>query len=290
MKNTLLILALILLSVTSFSQDVIVTKELDTIHCEITDVEPRYIFYNYTQQGEKKHSFIPRKEVATFTADVGNTDNSLDDIILPGKGIYKYRLDFSAGYSHRIVKIPGDLPNEYKRFLRDVKSGITVDGNLTYYTNDNFGLGIKGNIRSSSASAPVEDLVENSGLITGDLHADIRIIYLGPQFALRFINEKRTSIIHWNGTFGYMRYKSTEKIPGFISDITGKTLSVGMDLGYNHKILDDFYLGVQLSYLNGNLTEVDIDNRYGSGRIELQEGQQENLDRFDISAGVRYLW
>ena len=70
--------------------------------------------------------------------------------------------------------------------------------------------------------------------------------------------------------------------------MTGNTLGLSFDLGYDIKIADKISLGILLSYTSGTLFKYNWDDGNTIETVELETGSYEGLNRLDLSVGLRF--
>jgi len=88
MTKTYLTFILLFISLRLLSQDfndLIITKELDSIKCVITLINDDNIFYQYKKKRTKKSAFISRNLVAKFSGD------KIESITIKRKDLDRYR-------------------------------------------------------------------------------------------------------------------------------------------------------------------------------------------------------
>ena len=70
--------------------------------------------------------------------------------------------------------------------------------------------------------------------------------------------------------------------------MTGSTLGISFDIGYDIGLSENLSLGFQLSVLSGTLFEYDWNDGSTTETINLEEGEYESLNRIDFSVGLRF--
>ena len=71
--------------------------------------------------------------------------DKIQSIVLPGsvQSNQHLRIGINGGYSYRTAKIAESVPDEFKEYVKGLKSGYHLDGDFTYYFSDKFGVGLK---------------------------------------------------------------------------------------------------------------------------------------------------
>lgn len=70
--------------------------------------------------------------------------------------------------------------------------------------------------------------------------------------------------------------------------MTGGTLGLGFDVGYDFKLSEKLSLGFQISYMCGTLFEYKWNDGITNETIKLESGGYESLNRIDFSVGLRF--
>jgi len=90
-----------------------------------------------------------------------------------------------------------------------------------------------------------------------------------------------------NLSLGYMGY-SNDKVIIDKYIMTGSTIGLSFDIGYDIGLSDNLSLGFQLSFLTGTLFEYDWKDGTTTETINLEKGEYESLNRIDFSLGLRF--
>ena len=90
-----------------------------------------------------------------------------------------------------------------------------------------------------------------------------------------------------NLSLGYMGY-SNDKVIIDKYKMTGSTMGLSFDIGYDIGLSEKLSLGFQLSFLSGTLFEYDWNDGSTTETIDLEEGEYESLNRIDCSVGLRF--
>lgn len=90
-----------------------------------------------------------------------------------------------------------------------------------------------------------------------------------------------------NFSLGYMGY-SNDKVIVDKYKMTGSTLGLSLDIGYDIGLSENLALGFQVSVLTGVLTKYDWSDGTTTQTIKLEKDEYENLNRIDLSIGLRF--
>lgn len=223
-------------------------------------------------------------EVVAVKSDSINANTVVAVIEKPIKKDYqKLRIAVNGGYSYRIAKIANTVPADFKSYVKNLKSGYHVAGDINYFFSDLYGAGVKYSLFRSSNSTNIQ---ETNGPRSGIMSDDISINFIGPAFTTRGINKKGTAELLMSFSIGYVDFYNKSRVIDPII-ITGNTIGAGVDIGYDMKLSKKLSLGLQASYIIGKLTKITRDNGTTKETIKFENNEGEGLNRFDISAGLR---
>ena len=89
------------------------------------------------------------------------------------------RLAISGGYSHSIGKVSESVPEDFKKYVEDLKSGTHIGGDINYYFNENFGFGAKYYLFSTSNSLENIYLIDETGKQRyGDMSDELTVKFI----------------------------------------------------------------------------------------------------------------
>lgn len=279
MKNSLLMLMLLgaLISVKLQAQDLIVTTKGDSINCKITRETAEFIHFAYMKEGKKFSTLLPVTKIETFRkAFYGVPAVPVVDYY-PKKSEGGWRTGINAGYSRRIAKVSDMVPSYYKDYINKLKSGFTVGGDLHYFISEALGFGVKYNFNKNKE----ED--ERS-----QLKDDITMHYIAASVLSRNVMRNEKNSLSFGFNCGYQSYKDIAKVQGAPLTITGGAFGAGLEMGLGYKIGSgtELYLGLGLQV--GVLREITTDDGYSTRTVKLEQEQQENLGRLEVTLGFKF--
>jgi hypothetical protein len=70
--------------------------------------------------------------------------------------------------------------------------------------------------------------------------------------------------------------------------ITGNTIGIGLEGGYDIELFSNFLVGFQASFLAGGINKVKVDDGHTVQTINLEKGSYESLYRIDFSISLRF--
>ena len=199
-----------------------------------------------------------------------------------------FRIAINGGFSYQTAKVAESVPSDFKNYIKELKSGYHFGGDLTYYFTEPLGFGIKYYLFKSSNSMDniyVEDI--NGNRTYGKMSDDLTISFIGPTFSTRLLNHNKSNAFLMNVSLGYMGY-SNDKVIIDKYKMSGSTMGLSFDIGYDIGLSENLSLGFQISFLTGTLFEYDWNDGTKTETIKLEKGEYESLNRIDFSVGLRF--
>lgn len=289
MKNILLLIAFFTCLSPVFSQDLIVTNKRDSINCKITKIKKDNIYFTFRHKDEIRSTLLPAAGIKYYQLNYfKNVEVPREKVI--GNQVYKhFRFGLNGGYGYRTNKMSSSIPSDFSDYSKKLKSGLQFSGDLTYYFTEPLGIGLK--YSSFKASNSMSDIyVEDSGGSRryGNMSDNIGISFIGPVFSSRFSNKDKTNAFLMNIGLGYMGYKNNYTLIDPYK-VTGSTMGMSFDMGYDFKVSSNLILGVQLSAISGVLTTYKLSDGSATQNIKLEKENYEGLARLELSLGLRFM-
>lgn len=289
MKKFMIIFLLVpFLNVRVYSQDLIVTNEDDSINCKITKIKTDYIYFTFKYQDEIRSTLLPMSDVKNHQFDFYQTSEVPKDKVIGYQNYQHFRIAINGGYSYHTAKVSESVPNDFKDYVKELKSGLHFGGDVTYYFTEPLGFGVKYLIFKSSNSMDNIYVEDTDGNRTyGKMSDDLTISFIGPTFSTRLLSHNKSNALIMNLSLGYMGY-SNDKVIVDNYKMTGSTLGMAFDIGYDIGLSEYLSLGFQISFISGTLFEYDWDDGTTTVTIDLEKGEYESLNRIDFSVGLRF--
>jgi len=288
MRKLLILGILIFVSNSIFSQDLIVTNDGDSINCKITKVKTDNIYFTFKHKDEIRSTLLPVSNIKTHQFDYFQTSEVPKDKVVGYKNYQHFRIAINGGYSYQTAKVAESVPSDFKDYIRELKSGYHFGGDLTYYFTEPLGFGFKYYLFKSSNSLDNIYLEDTNGNRTyGKMSDDLTISFIGPTFSTRLLSHDKKNAFLMNLSLGYMGY-SNDKVIIDKYKMTGSTMGLSFDIGYDIELSENLSLGFQISYLTGTLFEYDWNDGIKTETIKLEKGEYESLNRIDFSVGLRF--
>jgi len=288
MRKILILLILIFISNSIFSQDLIVTNDGDSINCKITKVKTDNIYFTFKHKDEIRSTLLPVSSIKTHQFDYFQTSEVPKDKVVGYENYQHFRIAINGGYSYQTAKVAESVPSDFKGYIRELKSGYHFGGDLTYYFTEPLGFGFKYYLFKSSNSLDNIYLEDTDGNRTyGRMSDDLTISFIGPTFSTRLLSHDKKNAFLMNLSLGYMGY-SNDKVIIDKYKMTGSTMGLSYDIGYDIGLSENISLGFQISFLTGTLFEYDWNDGTNTETIKLEKGEYESLNRIDFSVGLRF--
>lgn len=248
-----------LISFFTFSQDTIVTKQRDTICCKITKISETELQFELKDQQEIRKLKLPITSVFEY---------KLNPNFSSAETFNKYRLAFNGGYSYRTSPYQENISSEEKASISKLRKGFHFGTEMMYYPTYRFGLGVK-YCYMSTQNAPI------------DIHT------FAAKADFRFSAKNQKHFFHMYGSAGYMGYIESISESGVVR-INARAIGLSIGMGYDVLVKRHMAIGVEISYLLGALSSIEITNGYSTATIDLKDNP-EGLNRIDVSIGIRFI-
>lgn len=273
---------------TLFAQDLILTNQGDSINCKITKVKTDNIYFTFKHKDEFRSTLLPLADIVTHQFNFYQTGEVKEEYIVGYENYQHFRLAFNGGYSYHTAKLAETVPSDFKNYYNELKSGYHFGGDITYYFTEPLGLGFKYYVFKTTNTMDNiyrEDLDGNRTY--GHMRDDLTISFIGPTFSTRLLNQAKSNAVLMNMSLGYMGY-SNDLVLIEQYKMTGRTLGLALDIGYDIGLSKNVSLGFQISFLTGTLFKYDWNDGVTTQTVDLKEGEYNSLNRIDFSVGLRF--
>lgn len=289
MRTVLTFILLLFLSNSIFSQDLIVTNDGDSINCKITKVKSGNIYFTFKHKNEIRNTLLPASRVKNHQFGFYKTS----EVPKRRRGSryedYRhFRIAINGGYSYQTGKVAENVPSDFKNYIKGLKSGYHFGGDITYYFSEPLGLGVKYYLFKTSNRLDNIYLEDGGGNRTyGTMSDDLSITFIGPSFSTRMLNYNKSNAFLLSVSLGYMGYSNNETLIDKYK-MTGSTMGLTFDAGYDIGLSKKLSLGFQLSFITGTLFQYKLNDGTTTQTIKLEKGEYESLNRIDFSIGLRF--
>ncbi len=291
----LALLLTMLFTLSLHAQDLIVTNQGDSIHCKITSINSEKINFTFNKEGKRLETLISPDSVKYHEYNHYKKPYSTENVE-GTKPFPVFRLAGNIGFSRGIGKIDNSSTSELNEHAEQLQKGMNYEFNIQFFMKENLAIGLKYNnfTSSNSMSTLINSLDEGGNLVNGTLDETIKI----PFYALSLLGrklsvDKKSAFIYGVslGSLGYddKRIFKHSTIPNYELKNESTTLGLGLELGYDIGISNNFALGLQLSLIMGSTTELKIEDSLNNS--ETQKFDDDNplsLSHVDFSIGLRF--
>ncbi|WP_136466306.1 hypothetical protein [Flagellimonas onchidii] len=271
------------------AQDLIVTKQNDSIHCKITKLKKGYIHFVFQKDNEYLSTLIPVAETASYQYNF-DKNNPIPKDSLPWVVDYpKLRIAVSGGFSYDPSKFTNSITNDFSDYYNELRSGYHLESSISHFLDEKVGLGIKYSFFKTTNSLNGVVFVDRNGNnLTGTLADNISVSFVGPQFLLRLTNRTGKNAFLINSAIGYLSYKNNQLLVDPVK-LSGSTVGFVSEIGYDIGIAENLALGVQVGLTASNIRKITIESGSITEKVKLPKNERpQGSGRIDFSLGLRY--
>ncbi|HEV7382069.1 MAG TPA: outer membrane beta-barrel protein, partial [Dyadobacter sp.] len=184
----------------------------------------------------------------------------------------RWRYGVHGGYSYRTGKISNNVSQVYKDYLKSLKSGFTLGGDIHYFISESIGLGV------------VYGLNKHKATMSG-AEDNVTMHYVGASVLNRYIlaNPQKHFILGLN--MGYQSYLDKAKVTGDNFNISGSTLGLGLEAGFEQELSAGTLIHFGLGFKASTLTKIKVNQ---NAPIKLDKENFENLGRLELTVGLKF--
>ncbi len=277
MRLSFFIVTLILLPILVKGQDLIVKTNNDSIHCTIRNQKNGHIHYSYYSNNQ-----------------VFNTKLSLDSLKRQNKNFYEFaeipddyknyeqfRFAFRTGVGHQFAPIHSSVPKELIDHIKNLRNGLNIGLDATYFLSEYIGVGMNFNRFTSSNSTMIRTTL-STGYNPINYKDDITVLYIGPSATARLYNATQKNHLYVGISYGFINYKDLKETDKLIT-IKGKTTGYNIKAGYNISLNGNLGLFLEASIMSGIVTKFTLsDGNYSETIIVDNIDDGENLVRIPV--------
>ncbi|MFW5820126.1 MAG: hypothetical protein ACOCWA_02460 [Bacteroidota bacterium] len=272
------------------SQDLVVTSEGDSINCKITKIKSEYIYFTFKHENEVRNTLLPLGSVKNHQYNWYTVPEVKKQQINRYQNFDRFRLAVNVGYSYQSAKISENNPSDFEEYMKDLRSGYHIGADFFYYITEPIGFGLKYSMFRTSNQMENIYLTDPYGTRHyGNMADDIRITFIGPTFSTRMLNKNKSGAFLMNMAIGYLGYNNDFILIDEYS-MNGSTAGYIYEMGYDWMLGGNTFLGLQMSYLGGNLFSYELTKGTYTEKVELDPEVDEliSTSRFDFSVGLRF--
>jgi len=295
MKKTILLIVFLTSTFYLFSQDIIIRKNGEQIHCKITKTDSTTIYFSMNRDGNDINTSINRNDVQAINFETKQTvSNPVNKPAIEDEILNNNRISISVGPSFAEGNFGSTDHNETESGFAG--TGVNLNLYFTHKINPNFGIGVKGFTNSNvfKSASYVTELQMESGYpwVTNSSYWNSDGLMAG---IIGYIpSGKSTFELSLLG--GYMSLSSPETkftlantIAWFQLEST-KATSFGCNLGVgiNCPLSENWSFLANLDYLMGSFKFGNMRSTDFQGTNEVSPGGKQTFDALNLTIGLGY--
>lgn len=301
------------------AQDIIVTTEMDTIHCTITLVRDDRIHYVSEGQGAKRNASIDKEEVYGYhqhgylpvILDKSPARERVhDDYAVPGDGeFYGYesdyaaqqrrrrsvvdatRLAFNAGWTWRTAPISEDLAAEWQAHYKGLVAGYQFGGDASVFVNESFGIAAAfGTARWEHQSLAIPFPLDTGGTVDLAVRDRITMGHFSAMVVWRHMSYDGRLRLYSRVGAGYSWFRDEQAIDILSLVIRSSTINFNGGLGAEVRIAPGVAIGADLEMIFGVFNDFTVEQGAYSFTYKSKQNEGEAAHRFNLSFGPRFIF
>jgi len=256
MRKLVIFLIFSFAALSASAQDLIVTINNDTIHCQILKVDSVSVEYQVIKNGIRERNTLPRRFVTDFKIAERN-QNAVDpaNVKWSVPQISRFRWSFAPGYAYRLGKDPETSGYaQFDRLYERLRNCFSWETEIQYYFNSGHGIALNINGIHSSSSA-LNVYVPEYGQAS-QCKLKQQIIFIGPAWATRYEADK----FLFSGciSLGPIFYAETLMPDHYSAKMTAVSFGMNYGIGGEYKLSPDWAMGLKIGYTLGTASNFKI--------------------------------
>jgi hypothetical protein len=290
MKNVVMLLACLSLSVITYSQDLIVTRNNDSLNCKINEITNKVVRFEYQKSGETVNSVISRKQVLAFRENFFmKTEN--DTSLQTKRQTHRFHVGVNGGIACRLGPVNSVIPLFYKDYYEGLRLGFTGGGDAAYFFNNHWGVGVEYNyFGTSTTSDSTTTQLYDGSTQTGFITESMRVHYFGSVLYYKLPVLYSQGSILCNASVGLTHFKEDLSVPGkkyqITSNVPGLSLGIAYETPINESLLFNIGLSMHAAYIS---KYKNSEGGESLGTINLESSKYINLTRIEVILGLKFI-
>ena len=275
-------------SAMAYSQDLLITKEGDTLNCKITRIKDNNIYFTFKYKNEIRNTLLPFDKVSYYQYNYYQTTVVPQQAVRDREDYPRFKASVYGGWSYRTAKAASSLTQAQKDYIQKLRSGYFYGLDVSYYFFEQLGAGFLYEKNKSKSSDDNLYVTLPDGSSHRGINDNISTIFIGPYFSTRLLNNNKKNSLLLNLVIGYLGYEDDMAANNKYS-LKGSTVGFKWIVGYDIGIVKNLALGFKLSYLTGLLTQYEFSDGNTTRTIKLDKNNYESLNRIEISVCVSFI-
>jgi len=204
-----------------------------------------------------------------------------------------WRFALNGGYAYNLGKDASTFDTRIQSYNNQIKSGLNVGAEINYFfVNGQMGLGINyENVTSQNSLSGVTYLSSGQIFTNNKLSDNLNLQYIGPMYtgiSRHIKNNQVMDALIVNVGMGNLSYTDTKIVDVKNYKIKGSALGTYYSIGYDRFISKNMALGIQLSLINGLLTNYDRFDGTSTMHVQLDNNSYQSLTHVSLTVGLRF--
>lgn len=269
------------------AQDLIVTTAGDSIHCQITTVAPKRIFFTHAGADSRTQD-IAIEEVAMyqrkgyFPVILGHVSK----LASAGPKNEHWILSLGGGYSRLMAPAQEGLSAEDEDYINTMRNAMHLSASIGYFWSATMGISAEyHSMMGAKANGTMRFPINADSAITGPIEDDLTLTFVGANLETFSLISTKTSL-HAAVGLGYLKYRNDAVIIERVL-VTGSTIAFNLGIGVDVELSKKVGLGIQLGYLMAKVDRLEYDFGYGKLNVQLPNSQAQNVSQLDAGLALR---
>lgn len=266
------------------AQDLVVTKQGDSLNVEIIKVTETHLKYAYRTGKKVVRINQPKSEILAFQYIFFSEKRTLEYVFDPND--VRFRLAFNGGPSWGLDGPPEDASDFFKDYSRRVNSGWFLKGELNFFMKNRVGVGLVYDHFFTQESIDNVLFIDNvtNDTITGTLADDVKINYIGPHFTYHVDTGIENFTLFLGGGLGHMWYRDDFlRVDPFTA--TARTLGYHLSASADFILMENIMMGIEVSGTFGTLSRTTLEGNNGTQILT----EDNDISRINVSVGLRIM-
>ena len=287
MKNFLFFL-FILFSNLTFSQDLIVTNQSDSLNCKIKYEKDDYVHFVFKDKKINKirETLLHKNQIKDIKRGYYPTPE-----IVPNENYKenKFRFEASVGAGLMLGEIE-EVNQIAQEHTEELSRGLDLSANLAYFLKKlnraSIGFGAKCSFYHSKNT--VENIYVSNGI--GDLEGEINTFFAAPMGLISISKPYSKVKMVFGVAIGLAYHERIDEVKGANLKVKqyGTNLATAMDLNLDYMISERMAIGINLSMTGISFSELNVEENGRKDTIEAPDGEFFSASRVSIGIGLRF--
>ncbi len=299
-----------------FSQDRIVLASGDTIHCKISRITQKYLFYSQDFNGVSAKGKILKTNIREWTYFAAKEELPNEpEVLLPtlsnenqeNAGVFplhpdygKIRFSVNGGLAYLLgntknaelsLQDQGVTAANAKKYYDNLKLGLQTKASVYFHLRGEYWLGVLYNGFYTRSNIISTMQMDETNMYYGNMGEHYFVNFAGASFfsAARYGSKSQFG---FNSSFSVGPAFYRDEVEMLNEQVLIQAVSLGsnLSLGMEYFIKPKLSVGLETSLFSCQVKKMKVTTAYSSRDVELDKENYENLGRLDISLGIVYYW